>query len=290
MKKLEDLKITIVGLGMEGGSYAIALRHYINPKKLWGVDIDENSLIAAGKLGVIDKGFLNPIEPLKNSDLVIMCIYPSGIIDFIEENNLNFKSNCIITDVAGVKERLVNEINSFIRDDLDYIAGHPMAGNEYKGFLYASKDIFNGANYLITPSSKNKEENLKLIENIAYKIGCSNVMRIDYITHDIMIAYASQLIHVIATSIVNNEHFSDDITLFSGGSFKNATRVANINSDLWTDAFIENKKYLIEELEKFEKNISLVKNSLENNDREALYNFLQKSYLKRNNNRKVFQN
>lgn len=290
MKKLEDLKITIVGLGMEGGSYAIALRHYINPKKLWAIDIDENSLIAAEKLGVIDKGFVNPVEPLKNSDLVIMCIYPSGIIDFIKENNNNFKTNCVITDVAGVKERLVNEINSFIRDDLDYIAGHPMAGNEYKGFLYASKDIFNGANYLITPSEKNKEENLKLIEDIAYKIGCSNVMRIDYTTHDIMIAYASQLIHVIATSIVNNEHFSDDITLFSGGSFKNATRVANINSDLWTDAFIENKKYLIKELEKFEYNISLVKKSLENNDRETLYNFLQESYLKRNNNRKLFQN
>lgn len=290
MRKLKDLKITVVGLGMEGGSYAIALRHYINPKNLWGIDIDDNTLIAAEKLGVIDKGFTNPIEPLKNSDLVIMCIYPSGIINFIKENNNYFKQNCVITDVAGVKERLVNDINSFLRDDIDYIAGHPMAGNEYKGFLYASKDIFDGANYLITPSEKNKEENLKLVEEIAYKIGCSNVMRIDHITHDKMIAYASQLIHVIATSIVNNEHFSDDINLFSGGSFKNATRVANINSDLWTDAFIENKKYLIEELEKFENNISLVKDSLINDNREILYNFLQESYVKRNNNRKIFQN
>lgn len=289
MNKLENFNIAIVGLGMEGGSYAIALRHYINPKNLWGIDIDEDTVIAAEKLGVIDKGYSSIEETLSNSDLVIMCIYPSDIIEFIKKYNSNFKENSIITDAAGVKERLVKEINLFLREDLDYIAGHPMAGNEYKGFLYATKDIFDGTNYLITPIEKNKEENVLLIEELAYKIGCSNVMRIDYKTHDIMIAYASQLIHVIATSIVNNDHFSDDIVLFSGGSFKNATRVANINSDLWTDAFFENKYYLIKELENFENNISLVKKSLENNDRKALYDFLQSSYIKRNEHKKVFK-
>lgn len=289
MNKLENLNITIVGLGMEGGSYAIALRHYIKPKNLWGIDIDEDTVIAAEKLGVIDKGYSSIEETLSKSDLVIMCIYPSDIIEFIRKNNNNLKKNCIITDAAGVKEKLVKEINMFLRKDLDYIAGHPMAGNEYKGFLYASKDIFDGANYLITPIEKNKEENILLIEELAYKIGCSNVMRIDYKTHDIMIAYASQLIHVIATSIVNNDHFSDDIVLFSGGSFKNATRVANINSDLWTDAFFENKNYLIKELENFENNISLVRKSLVNNDRKALYNFLQNSYIKRNEHKNVFK-
>lgn len=277
-----NMNITIVGLGMEGGSFAIAMKHFIKPKKLWAIDINEDILIAAEKLGVIDKGTLIPKEFLSKSDLVIMCIYPSLIIEFMKENINNFKSGSVITDVAGVKRNIVNEISLIMREDIDFVPGHPMAGNEFKGFLYADKKIFEGASYLLTPTLYNKEENLQLIEAMAKKIGCSKVYRTDIDTHDSMVAYASQLIHVIAASIVNNDNYSDDISLFSGGSFKSATRVANINPDLWTDAFIENRDKLIEQIDLFTSNINLIKDALVNKDSDSIHDFLEKSFLKTN--------
>ncbi len=277
-----DMNITIVGLGMEGGSYAIAINHYIRPKNLFAIDINENILIAAEKLGVIQKGSTNPKDILPQSDLVIMCIYPSDIIDFIRDHMTLFKSGSIITDAAGVKRNIVNEIVNIIRDDLDFVPGHPMAGNEFKGFLYADQKIFHGNSYLITPTTKNKEENIKLVEQMARRFGCSKVYRTDIDTHDSMIAYASQLMHVIAVSIVNNDNFSNDIDLFSGGSFKNATRVANINPDLWTDAFMQNSDFLIDQITAFNDNMELVKKALIDKDSDAIYQFLEKSRLRSN--------
>ena len=277
-----DMNITIVGLGMEGGSYAIAINHYIRPKNLFAIDINENILIAAEKLGVIQKGSTNPKDILPQSDLVIMCIYPSDIIDFIRDHMTLFKSGSIITDAAGVKRNIVNEIVNIIRDDLDFVPGHPMAGNEFKGFLYADQKIFHGNSYLITPTTKNKEENIKLVEQMARRFGCSKVYRTDIDTHDSMIAYASQLMHVIAVSIVNNDNFSNDIDLFSGGSFKNATRVANINPDLWTDAFMQNSDFLIDQITAFNDNMELVKKALIDKNSDAIYQFLEKSRLRSN--------
>jgi prephenate dehydrogenase len=277
-----DMNITIVGLGMEGGSYAIAINHYIRPKNLFAIDINENILIAAEKLGVIQKGSTDPKDILPQSDLVIMCIYPSDIIDFIRDHMSLFKSGSIITDAAGVKRNIVNEIVDIIRDDLDFVPGHPMAGNEFTGFLYADQKIFHGNSYLITPTPKNKEENIKLIEEMAKRFGCSKVYRTDIETHDSMIAYASQLMHVIAVSIVNNENFSNDINQFIGGSFKSATRVANINPDLWTDAFMQNSDKLIDQITAFNDNMELVKKALVEKDADTIYQFLEKSRLRSN--------
>jgi len=267
-----DKNITIVGLGMEGGSFAIAIRDFIKPKNLFAIDIDENILIAAEKLGVISKGSTNPAEILKESDIVVMCIYPSLVIEFMKEH----------MDAAGVKRHIVNELEGIVRDDIDFIPGHPMAGNEFRGFLYADKKIFDGCSYLLTPTKKNREENIVVIEALVKKIGASVVLRTDIDTHDMMIAYASQLIHVIASSIVNSDYYSDDIILFSGGSFKSATRVANINPDLWTDAFLENKDNLIKQIDAFTSNIQKIKDALIDEDADLIHGFLKESFTRTN--------
>ncbi|SHJ36450.1 prephenate dehydrogenase [Dethiosulfatibacter aminovorans DSM 17477] len=284
-----DKNITIVGLGMEGGSFAIAIKEFIKPRNLFAVDIDENILIAAEKLGVISKGFKNPADILGKSDIVIMCIYPSLVIEFMKEHMEDFKSGCIVTDVAGVKRNIVNELDGIVRDDIDFIPGHPMAGNEFRGFLYADKKIFEGCSYLLTPTEQNKEENLVVIETLARKIGASIVFRTDIDTHDTMIAYASQLIHVIASSIVNSDYYSDDITLFSGGSFKSATRVANINPDLWTDAFLENKDNLIKQIDAFSSNIQKLKDALIEEDADLIHGFLKESFTRSNRHTNKFK-
>src|SRR6056297_515038 len=288
MIDFQEMNITVVGSGMEGGSYAIALKNYIKPKKLWGIDINPNIIKAAEYLNVIDEGFIDPSFPLKNSDIVILCIYPKQIAAFIEDNNELFKKGSIITDVAGVKSNIVEKVEKFIRDDINYVPGHPMAGNEYKGFLYADKDIFKNTTYLILPREINSKKSIETVELLAKKIGSSKVYKTDPVTHDEMIAYASQLIHVIAASIVNNDNYSEDIDIFSGGSFKSATRVANINSDLWTDAFFENKDNLVKELEHFTNNIEEFIYALKNNDEEKIYKLLELSHKKKNEYKNKF--
>lgn len=280
---MEELgfNITVVGLGLIGGSYAMALKE-LKPKNLWAVDIDEKALLTGEKMGIIDKGFpeAEAWVPLKNSDLVIICLYPELTVKFVKDNINNFKPGSLITDTAGIKEKVIEEINSFLRDDLDFIAGHPLAGKECQGLEYASKDIFAGANYILTPTARNKEENLELIEEIVRRIGCKRVARVSAAKHDEIIALTSQLPHVIAAALVNSV-VSGDTGMFTGGSFRDATRVARINSRLWTELLLENSEYILEQIRVFQENVNRIKVAIENRDRASLESFLERASAKR---------
>jgi len=275
-----DLNITIVGLGLIGGSYALALRE-LNPKKLYAVDIDEDTIKLGEERGIIDKGFLSPEIPLKESDLVIVCIYPKSIKKFIKDNMDNFKSGAVITDTVGIKKDFAQDINSILREDIDFIFGHPMAGREFTGLGYASKEIFKGANYIITPTERNKEKNIRLIENIAKDMGFKHVEKISVEKHDEVIGFVSQLPHVIAVSLVNSDNLEIDTGKFTGDSYMDLTRIARINTKLWTELFIGNRKNLINHIERFEKNIADIKHALINEDTEALGNILNRASKKR---------
>lgn len=275
-----NLNITIVGLGLIGGSYAMALKE-LKPKNLWGADIDSKALQYAEEMSVVDKAYNNAAEPLKQSDLVIISLYPRDTIKFIRNNLSNFKQGAIITDVSGIKEEVVTEVEVFIPEALDFIGGHPMAGREAKGLSYASKDIFKNANYIITPTDKNKPENVELIKEMARSIGCKNIVEIDPKVHDKIIAYTSGVTHLIAVALMNSESFDKERSLFIGGSFRDATRVALINGDLWSELFISNKDNIICELEEFERNLTNIKNAIKNEDLSAMKNIFNNAGAKR---------
>lgn len=275
-----DLNITIVGLGLMGGSYALALKK-LKPKKIYAIDIDEEALRFGEKNGIIDKGFIDPEIPLKESDLVIICVYPKMIKDFIKNNIENFKPGVLITDITGIKKEFVQEINSVLREDIDFVFGHPMAGREFVGVKYASEEIFKGANYIVTPMDRNKEESIKLIENIARNIGFKNVERISIEKHDEVIGFASQLPHVIAVSLVNSDNLDVDIGKFTGDSYRDLTRIARINTKLWTELFMGNKDNLIAQIEEFQENIANIKNALINDEAEVLGQILDRARKKR---------
>jgi prephenate dehydrogenase len=266
---LENLSITIIGLGLIGGSYALALRK-LNPKNIWAVDIDETALNKAEKIGMIDKGYLDASTPLQKSDLVIICLYPNAIKNFIQANSENFKKGAIITDVAGVKNHLIEEVNGLLPVDVDFVFGHPMAGKEKKGLEFSSADIFKGANYIITPNPRNKEENIKLIEETAQGMGFKNVSLISPEKHDDVISFTSQLTHVIAVALVNSDHNVEETNKFIGDSYRDLTRIAKINSELWSELFMTNKKNLIDKIEKFEAKIDDIKKFILENDYDAL--------------------
>ncbi|MGK0469457.1 prephenate dehydrogenase [Clostridium sp.] len=256
-----DFNITVVGLGLIGGAFAMALKD-LKPKNLWGIDIDKNAIETAENMEIIDKGYSNAEIPLKNSDIVIIALYPNITEKFIKENNEFFKSGAIITDSAGIKETLVTNVNAFIREDVDFIGGHPMAGRESKGLAYASKEIFRNANYILTPTQKNNTVSINILECIIKKLGCKNVVEIDPRAHDEIIAYTSHLPHIIAAALMNSDNLPIETEKFIAGGFKDVTRIADANADLWAELLMGNVDNIINKLEIFEQNIKGIKNAL----------------------------
>jgi prephenate dehydrogenase len=277
---LENLNITIVGLGLIGGTYALALKN-LNPKNIWAVDIDEAALKKAEKIGMIDKGYLDASTPLQKSDLVIVCLYPNTIKSFIQKNSGNFKSGAVLTDVAGVKNHLIDEVNKLLPHDVDFVFGHPMAGREKKGLEFADANIFKGANYIITPNSRNKEENIKLIKDIARGIGFKNISLISPEKHDDVISFTSQLTHAIAVALVNSDDNVSETNRFIGDSYRDLTRIAKINSERWSELFMVKRKNLIDKIEKFEAKIDLIKKALEEEDYKTLLSEFNESSKRR---------
>lgn len=275
-----DFNVTIVGLGLMGGSYACALRD-LNIKHIYAIDKDENALKLGEELGIIDKGFKEPKIPLSKSELVIICVYPNIIKEFIKDNINSFKKGAILTDVIGIKNDIVEEVNKVLREDMDFIFGHPMAGREFSGVKYASKDIFKNANYIITPNDRNKKENIEFLENLVKKIGFSSVKKITPELHDKVIGFTSQLPHVIAVSLVNSDNLGIDTGKFIGDSYRDLTRIAKINTKLWTELFMGNKKNLIDEIEEFQRNIQQLKMAIVNDDIKGLCDILDAACKKR---------
>lgn len=260
-----DFNITVVGLGLIGGSYAKALKK-LNPKKLYGIDTNKESINNALKMGIIDEGFTDGSIVLKKSHLIIIALYPSDTIKFIQDNVQNIKQGSIITDTCGLKQNIIEKTNRILPETIEFVGGHPIAGKESQGFGCSSKNIFLGANYIITPTEKNSEKNVKLVENMAKAIGCKNVVRVSPQEHDKIISLTSQLPHIVAISLMNSDIPSDIGNSFIGGSYKDATRVAAINIPLWSELLTQNSDNLVIEIEKFENTLSKLKQAIKAKD------------------------
>ena len=173
------MKILIVGLGVIGGGYAMALKE-AGYEEVYGVDINTDTLKRAKEMGVIKEGFIDEDEIISKVDLIVLAIYPDLVKNFIIKNKDKIKDNAIITDVTGIKQLFINDIVEILPDNIDFVFAHPMAGREKKGIDYATNEVFKGANFLIIETEKNKEENLKLINsNFDCKFGYITVDKFD---------------------------------------------------------------------------------------------------------------
>ena len=274
------MNICIIGLGLVGGTYALALRE--NPKinKIAAIDINQEAINKAIELGIIDNGGTDSKDFLPEADLVIISLYPKLILDFIKDNLDNFKKAAIITDAAGVKKSIMDEVNK-IPLEADFIFGHPMAGREKIGLQYADKNIFKNANYILTPNEKNKSENIATLKEIIYSMGFKNVSEITADAHDEIISFTSQLTHAIAVALVNSDNMKFDTNRFVGDSYRDLTRIAKINSKLWSELFLENKENLIHKIDAFQEKMEYIKNALLNDDADALEKEFQESTKRR---------
>ncbi|WP_418223371.1 prephenate dehydrogenase [Clostridium isatidis] len=276
----KNLKILIVGLGVIGGSYAMALKA-AGYNEVYGIDIDLETIKKAKALGIIKEGYSKGKDVIKDMDLIVISLYPRLVKDFILENREYFKAGSLITDVAGVKELFVQEILDILPEDVDFIFGHPMAGREKKGIDYASKEVFRDANYLITLTEKNKKENIELLEKIIYDLGFKNIKYVSPSYHDKMIGFTSQLPHAIAVALINSDEEGRDTGKFIGDSYRDLTRIANINEDLWSELFFENKENLLEAINNFLNELNKIKSALLNDDEKLLKELFIKSSRRR---------
>lgn len=274
------MNIVIVGLGVIGGSFALALQK-AGYTDVYGVDTDRQTLAKAEKMGVIRAGCVTGRAFFPKADLVVFAIYPTLIRRFVQDNNALFRPGCLLTDTTGIKRPFIDQITDALPEGVDFVFGHPMAGREKRGIDYASAEVFCGANYLITPTPRNSEANLRRIETLAGELGFARVRRIPPEKHDEMIAYTSQLPHAMAVALVNADKQGRDTGSFIGDSYRDLTRIANINEALWSELFLGNKENLLQAMEAFEAQLDLIKAAVRADDAEALADTFKESTRRR---------
>ncbi len=279
MKLDRSTSILIVGLGLLGGSYAKALT-----KKGYRVDaitLDRDSIDYALAEGMIAVGSTE-VEPslVGNADLVIFALYPNIFVNWIRENQHLFKSGAIITDVTGVKSPIVTEIQNILRPDVEFIAAHPMAGREVSGVQNSDDSIFRGANYVVTPSERNTPEAIELCCELGHILGFANVSTLSPTEHDDVIAFVSQLTHCIAVALMTCQHM-DNLEDYTGDSFRDLTRIARMNDEMWSELFLLNKDALLRQIELFSQELIRLKLLLLTGDREGLRDMMRHSTARR---------
>lgn len=274
------MKILIVGLGVIGGGYAIALKE-AGYTDVYGVDKNTETLEKAKKLGIIREGFENEDEIISKIDLIVLAIYPNLVKDFIIKNKNKFKKNALITDVTGIKELFIHDIIEILPQNVDFVFAHPMAGREKQGIDYATNKVFEGANFLIIENEKNKEENLNLVEKLAYEMGFKHIRRTTPKFHDEMIAFTSQLPHVLAVALINSDLENRNTGEFIGDSYRDLTRIANMNEKLWSLLFLGNKENLLTVINSFEDEVNKIKKCIESEDKKGLEELFIKSTKRR---------
>lgn len=279
MKLNKDMKILIVGLGLIGGSYAEALSK--KGYEVGAIDQKQEAIdfalrkryIASGKTSV-DKDYVGKF------DIVVFALYPHAFVEWIEKYQNCLKSGAIVTDATGVKGGVVCDVQNALRKDVEFIAAHPMAGRECSGVENAKAEIFEGANYIVVPTEKNTQEAIELCKDLGRELGFKHISELSVKQHDETVGFLSHLTHCIAVSLMvckESGHLAD----YTGDSFRDLTRIAKINDEMWSELFLLNKDEIVEQMNLFEQHFGKLKECIQNDDREGIREMMRLSTKRR---------
>lgn len=276
-------KFLIVGLGLIGGSYAKGLAGA--GYDIYAIDKDPAAIAYGIDQGFVRKGATTNqetaiIDLVEKSDTIILGLYPKDTVAWIKTYQSYFKSGIVITDVSGVKQFVVEEIQTNLRDDVEFLASHPMAGKEVSGVTNSDPNIFLEANFIITPSPKNSQQAINHICEIAEILKFRHIAVLSPAEHDEMIGFLSQLTHVIAVSLMNSND-NPHLVEYTGDSFRDLTRIANINEVLWSELFLENKDILVQQIDNFMTQVCNVRKTLVEEDIPTLKQLMIQSTERR---------
>ncbi|MCD2435132.1 prephenate dehydrogenase [Acidaminococcus sp. NSJ-142] len=269
MKNLQETVFAIVGLGLIGGSYAKALRGQ-KVQKILGLDTNPIVTLMAKDEGYITDNIDECPERLKEADVIVCAMYPGAFVPFVKEHVKDFKPDVLLTDVMGIKGDLPDQVDALLGPDMDFVPTHPMAGREGKGYSQSTSLIFPGSNFIIIKRDNNRPEHVKWLTDMAYELGCGRVVELTGPEHDSIIAYTSDLPHIMAVSLVNSDSMQEDTKQFVAGSFRDATRVADINASLWSDLFLLNRDKVVVEINRLEEQLEHWKTALQVGDKDEL--------------------
>ena len=271
------MNIAIIGLGLIGGSYAKSTKAR-TLHTVYGYDLDQEVMMFARMTGAMDKALTE--ELLETCDLVIVALRPGAAMQWTKEHAETLgKAGCTLVDICGVKRAVVDEMAEIAeKNGFKYIGGHPMAGKETGGFVNASESLFDGASMILTPDKNTDLPTLEMLKNYFTDIGFAHLTFSNPDEHDRIIAYTSQLAHIVSGAYVKSPT-AQKRRGFSAGSFRDLTRVARLDEKMWTELMLDNREYLAEELRILIENLKPYLTALENNDAEALCECLREGRI-----------
>lgn len=266
------MKIGVVGLGLIGGSLAKAIKKYTEHTVV-GWDASEVIRANAKLLGAADS-FMIEGNP-EGCDIVFIALYPSITIQYIKEHAQSFQKNSMVVDCAGVKQEICKVVEGIaLEHEFVFCGGHPMAGIERSGFTYSKADLFQGASMILTPYGNTEIGKLNDLSVLLKSIGFGRMQVSTPEEHDEMIAYTSQLAHVVSSAYVRSE-LSSKFSGFSAGSFKDMTRVAKLNEKMWTELFLDNSEFLADEIDGLAARLLEYSKAIREHDSETLMEILK---------------
>ena len=275
----KNTRFLIVGLGLLGGSYARGLTekgYYVE-----AITKDEKDCLFALEHSIVKKCTTDvDANMIKSADVIIFALYPEIFIKWIEENGSLIKPGTVITDVTGVKGCIVDRIQNMLPPMVEFISAHPMAGREVYGIENSDERIFYGANYLVVPTARNTDEGIEACKRIGEILGFGRISEISPENHDEMIGFVSQLTHCIAVSLMNC-YEQERLERYTGDSFRDLTRIANINETMWSELFLMNKDALLSQMELFRKHFDDLYGYLKDDDRDGMKEMMRISTKRR---------
>lgn len=266
------MKILVAGLGLIGGSYCKAISSYTR-HEVYGYDLDADTIKAAEKCGCIKKG-VSPYS-FTDYDMVIVGLHPNAAKAFMNEFMSSFKKGAIVADVCGIKGEMVFQMTEkAIENGVLYVGTHPMAGKERFGFEFSDGSLFIGANFIVTPVEKTDKNAVLTVEKLAKDMGFGKIVETTPFEHDSVIAYTSQLAHVVSSAYVKSPTMQKELG-FSAGSFKDMTRIATLNESMWTSLFLANRDCLVYEIDQLIEHLSEYRRAISENNSEVLEKLLK---------------
>lgn len=280
MNKLDTSKtFLIVGLGLLGGCYAMALKR--QGYTVLAITKEQDDIDYALEAGLIDRGSTAvDRELIEQADIIVFALYPHTFVEWIREHGDLIREGTLLTDVTGVKGCLVYEIQAMLKPGVEFIAAHPMAGREVSGVRNSNDAIFREANYIVVPTEKNTFGAIELCKELGKVLGFARVSVLNPEKHDEMIAFLSQLTHCIAVSLMCAND-NPGLVFYTGDSFRDLTRIANINDDMWSELFLANREALLREMEKYRNTFDHLVQCVKNNDREEMRSMMRISTERR---------
>lgn len=261
-------RILIVGLGLIGGSYAMGLSK--KGYEVYAIARQQKSIDYAKEHGLIVDGMTEVNKDfVKSFDRVVLALYPKVLLSWVEQYKDYLNESAIVTDVTGIKCEIIYKIQEMLPSSIEFIGAHPMAGREVYGVENANDEIFKNANYIITPTDKNTEKGVGFAREIAEELCFKNISTLSPSEHDTMIAFLSQLTHCIAVSLMTCKD-NTKLHEYTGDSFRDLTRIANINENMWSELFLMNKDKLVQEMDCFIDEFKLLRDSIQNEDVESI--------------------